>query len=111
MRELVEESLTQKLPIVGADGYAALVQQVPTIARESGLSPESVTHLLNRYGSLISDILDAIAKDSSLGEKLSSNCLIYVQKFRYAASHEGARSIEEVVAVGQESHLKHMRMV
>jgi len=98
LRGEVKKSATDKLPIVGADGYGALVQQVPLIARESGLSETTVIHLLNRYGSLISEILGLIEADSTLSQLLSPELPYIRAEIHYAASHEGARSIEDVVS-------------
>lgn len=98
LRGEVKKSTTDKLPIVGADGYGALVQQVPLIAKESGLSETTIVHLLNRYGSLISEILELITHDSTLGQLLTSNLPYIRAEIHYAVSHEGARSIEDVIA-------------
>jgi glycerol-3-phosphate dehydrogenase len=57
-----------------------------------------VTHLLNRYGSLISEILELISKDKSLAKPLTEELPYLRAEIHYAVSHEGARSIEDVVA-------------
>jgi glycerol-3-phosphate dehydrogenase len=94
----VRKSATDKLPIVGADGYTALVQQVSLIANESHLSEPTILHLLNRYGSLISEILELIGNDPTLGELLTPELPYLRAEIHYAASHEGARSVEDVIA-------------
>lgn len=94
----VRESTTDRLPIVGADGYNALVQQVPLISTETHLSESTVVHLLNRYGSLMSEILQLIAQDSSLSKPLGGGLPYLRAEIHYAVSHEGARSVEDVVA-------------
>jgi glycerol-3-phosphate dehydrogenase len=98
LNKAVRDSTTDRLPIVGADGYSALVQQVPLISAETHLSESTVTHLLNRYGSLIGEILQLILKDSSLAKPLSGGLPYLRAEIHYAVSHEGARSIEDVVA-------------
>jgi glycerol-3-phosphate dehydrogenase len=98
LRGEVKKSSTEKLPIVGADGYGALVQQVPLIARESGLSETTIVHLLNRYGSLISEILELIEREPTLAQPLASNLPYIRAEIHYAVSHEGARSVEDVIA-------------
>ena len=55
-------SITEKVPLVGADGYFALVNQTEQVGAEYGLHPYRVRHLLDRYGSLITDVL-AVAAD------------------------------------------------
>ena len=98
LRRLIPESVTEKLPIVGADGYFALVQQAERIAEESGLSVDSVIHLLNRYGSLISEVLEIIKDDPKLAKPLTKDLPYLKAEIYYAASHEGARSVDDVIS-------------
>ena len=98
LRRIIPESVTEKLPIVGADGYFALIQQAERIAEESGLSSESVIHLLNRYGSLISEVLQIIEKDPKLAKPLAKGLPYLKAEIYYAASHEGARSVDDVIS-------------
>ena len=92
------KSITEKLPLVGADGYNALLNQISLISEESKLSISTITHLLNRYGALISEILDLISTDSSLAERVIPNLPYLRAEIHYAASHEGARSVADVIA-------------
>ncbi len=98
LRKLSPESVTEKLPLIGADGYFALVQQLEQIADESGLDSQTVTHLLNRYGSLISEILDLIKADPSLAKKLDADLPYLKAEIYYAVSHEGARTVDDVIS-------------
>ena len=98
LRKLTPESVTDKLPLVGADGYFALVQQVDRIALDSGLSVETITHLLNRYGSMINEILELVKETPSLGKKLGADLPYIKAEIYYAASHEGARSVDDVIS-------------
>ena len=98
LRKLSPESVTEKLPLIGADGYFALVQQIERIADESGLDSQTVTHLLNRYGSLISEILDLIKRDPSLAQKLDADLPYIKAEIYYAVSHEGARTVDDVIS-------------
>ena len=98
LRRIIPESVTDKLPIVGADGYFALVQQAQRIAEESGLSVETINHLLNRYGSLISEILELIEDDPKLAKPLTKDLPYLKAEIYYAASHEGARSVDDVLS-------------
>ena len=98
LRRLVPDSVTNKVPIVGADGYFALAQQVDRIALESGLSADSVRHLLNRYGSLISEVLEIIEDDPKLAKPLTKDLPYLKAEIYYAASHEGARSVDDVIS-------------
>ena len=98
LRKLSPESVTEKLPLVGADGYFALVQQSERIAEESGLDLETVTHLLNRYGSMISEILALVSSQPGLAKKLHKELPYIKAEIYYAASHEGARSVDDVIS-------------
>jgi glycerol-3-phosphate dehydrogenase len=98
LRKLTQDSVTEKLPLVGADGYFALEQQKERIAQESGLDVETVVHLLNRHGSLISEILEIIEEQPKLASKLDTNLPYIKAEVLYAASHEGARSVDDVLS-------------
>ena len=98
LRRLTQESVTEKLPLVGADGYFALEQQKERIAQESGLDVATITHLLNRHGSLISEILDLITRQPKLAGRLDGDLPYIKAEIVYAASHEGARSVDDVIS-------------
>ncbi|MEK6648276.1 MAG: glycerol-3-phosphate dehydrogenase/oxidase [Actinomycetota bacterium] len=98
LHRIVPKSVTDSLPIVGADGYHALVQQIPIIAADANLSEKTVVHLLDRYGSLISEVLDLIADAPDLAKLLVQDLPYLRAEIYYAASHEGARSVEDVIA-------------
>ena len=98
LRRIIADSVTEKLPIVGADGYFALLQQAERIAEQRGLSVESVIHLLNRYGSLISEVLEVIQTDPKLAKPLTKDLPYLKAEIYYAASHEGARSVDDVIS-------------
>ncbi len=98
LRRITPESVTDKLPIVGADGYFALVQQSAQIAQESGLDETIVLHLLNRYGALISEVLKLIEDDPTLAKKLSNDLPYIRAEIYYGASHEGALSVDDVIS-------------
>ncbi len=97
LRRIVSDSVTEKLPLIGADGYFALEQQVVQIASENNLSEATVRHLLDRYGSLISEILEIVAADESMAERLIPDLPYIKAEILHAASHEGALSVEDVL--------------
>lgn len=94
----VPKSVTDNLPIVGADGYHSFVRQIPVIATDANISEKTVEHLLNRYGSLISEVLDLIVTNPELAKPLTNDLPYLRAEIHYAASHEGARSVEDVIA-------------
>ena len=97
LRRIVSDSVTEKLPLIGADGYFALQQQVLKIADDYNISEATVTHLLDRYGSLISEILEIITADPSMAQRLIPDLPYLKAEVLHAASHEGALSVEDVL--------------
>jgi glycerol-3-phosphate dehydrogenase len=98
LHRLTQKSVTEKLPLAGADGYFALEQHKARIAQESGLDLDAVIHLLNRYGSLISEILEIIAQEPSLAEKLDPELIYIKAEIVYSVTHEGARTVDDVIS-------------
>ena len=65
------ECVTDRIPLVGAEGYAALWNRRHAASpTESGLHVARIEHLLRRYGSLIDEVLELVDADPSLGEPL-----------------------------------------
>ena len=94
---LTNESITDKLPIIGADGYWALEQQVDALADQYQLKPESVVHLLNRYGADISDLLALIDDDRKLAGQISKTLPYLKAEIVYAVVAEGAMSVSDIL--------------
>ena len=97
LRRLVNESVTDKLPLIGAEGYFALVQQTSKISEKYSISEATVTHLLDRYGSLIEEILEIIDADSSMAQRLITELPYIKAEILHAVTHEGALSVEDVL--------------
>ena len=53
----IAQSITEKVPLLGADGYFALINQTEHVGALEGLHSYRVRHLLDRYGSLIDEVL------------------------------------------------------
>ncbi len=64
----VPASVTDDTPLVGAVGYHALWNRRRALAVESGLHVERIEKMLMRHGVLITEILDLVAVDPTLGE-------------------------------------------
>jgi glycerol-3-phosphate dehydrogenase len=97
LRRLVNDSVTEKLPLIGADGFFALQQQITKLAQGASLSEETISHLLNRYGSLIEEILQIIQLNPELAERVTPDLPYLKAEILHAASHEGALSVEDVL--------------
>jgi glycerol-3-phosphate dehydrogenase len=94
----VPASCTDRVPLLGAEGYPALWNQRERIGREHGLSPARVEHLLNRHGSLAGEVLRLIRERPDLREPVEGAPGYLRAEALYAASHEGARDLEAVLS-------------
>jgi glycerol-3-phosphate dehydrogenase len=94
----VAPSCTDRVPLAGADGFIALWNSRYSLARSSGLHVARIEHLLHRYGSLIGEVLELIGADPALGEPLAGADDYLRAEIVYAASHEGARHLDDVLA-------------
>jgi glycerol-3-phosphate dehydrogenase len=94
----VPESCTDRVPLIGADGYQALWNQRRTLATQTGIHPARVEHLLNRYGSMVPELLAMIQEDPALAEPLPGADDYLAVEARYAVTHEGARHVDDVLA-------------
>lgn len=93
----VADSVTEEIPLLGAEGYPAMWNARERIAERSGLHVARVEHLLNRYGSTADQLLDLIAADPTLGKPLRHADDYLRAEIVYAASHEGARHLDDVL--------------
>ena len=94
----VGPSVTAEIPLVGAEGYHAMVNRVEHVARERGLPTWRVTHLLDRYGSLVQEVLAVADGDPSLLEPLPGAEEYLRLEIVYAATHEGALHLDDLLA-------------
>ena len=94
----VEKSCTERVPLIGADGYQALWNTRARIAERTGLEINRVEHLLGRYGSAVNDLLELIDADPSLAQPLTSAPKYLKVEAHYAVSHEGALHLDDILA-------------
>ncbi|MFD8591280.1 glycerol-3-phosphate dehydrogenase/oxidase [Streptomyces sp. NPDC059637] len=88
---------TENVPLAGAEGYHALWNARARIAARAGLHVARVEHLLNRYGSATEEVLELVAADPGLGEPLTGADDYLRAEAVYAASHEGARHLDDTL--------------
>lgn len=98
LRRTPGPSVTEQIPLIGAEGYAALVNQVDQLAEHYGLPGWRIQHLLDRYGSLIHDVLAPAERDPSLLEPVEAADLYLAAEVRYGATHEGALHLDDLLA-------------
>ncbi|MCO1657385.1 glycerol-3-phosphate dehydrogenase/oxidase [Pseudonocardia humida] len=94
----VPASVTDKVPLLGAEGYDAMKNARYQLAHRYGLHVARIEHLLGRYGSLVPEVLDLVKDDPTLGEPLAGAPDYLRAEVVYAASHEGARHLDDVLA-------------
>ncbi len=90
-------SITERIPLVGAVGLEALGRRAAVVARTYGWSDQMVDHLLHRYGSLLGDLVDAIAARPDLARPLEHAPAYLRAEIAYAATHEGVVHLEDVL--------------
>ncbi|OOK83387.1 FAD binding domain protein [Mycobacterium kansasii] len=94
----VAPSITQKVSLLGADGYFALVNQVEHVGAMYGLHPYRVRHLLDRYGSLIDEVLALAADDPGLLSPIREAPGYLRVEALYAVTAEAALHLEDILA-------------
>jgi glycerol-3-phosphate dehydrogenase len=88
-------SHTRRLRLHGADGYAALTDDV---APRLGLTAAQLHHLANRHGADARSVAALIAADPTLGEPLVAGLPHLRAEAVHAARHELARTLDDVLA-------------
>ncbi|MEU1997706.1 MULTISPECIES: glycerol-3-phosphate dehydrogenase/oxidase [Nocardia] len=94
----VSPSVTAKVPLLGADGYFALVNQTVQLAETFGVHPYRIKHLLDRYGSLIEEVMAFAADKPELLQPITDAPSYLQVEAVYAAAAEGALHLDDVLA-------------
>ena len=94
----IPESTTAEIALLGAEGYQAAWNKRSKIARAFGVHKVRIEHLLNRYGVLTDELLDLIRERPELHESLPGADDYIAAEVVYAATHEGALHLEDVLA-------------
>jgi glycerol-3-phosphate dehydrogenase len=93
----VPASCTDRIPLVGAEGYAAAWNARHRLATRHGLHVARVEHLLHRNGTTATEVLELVDSDPALGQPLLGADDYLRAEIVYAASHEGARHLDDVL--------------
>lgn len=93
----VAESTTDKVPLLGADGYHALVNKADQLASRHGLHPYRIRHLLNRYGSMVHEVLTLGDRRPELLKPVPESPGYLQAEIVYACEYEGALHLEDVL--------------
>jgi glycerol-3-phosphate dehydrogenase len=93
----VPASATERLPLLGAEGFEVMWNERHRLAASSGLHVARIEHLLHRYGSCTRDLLALVAADPELGKPIPGAADYLRVEVVYAASHEGALHLDDVL--------------
>jgi glycerol-3-phosphate dehydrogenase len=93
----VPASVTDQLPLIGAEGLAAATAEAGRLAEDYGLSRDAVEHLLDRYGTLAEDVLEVTRADPSLAGPLLDGYPYLKAEVVYAVTHEAALHTGDVL--------------
>ncbi|WP_405489578.1 glycerol-3-phosphate dehydrogenase/oxidase [Nocardia sp. NBC_00511] len=94
----VPPTVTERVPLLGADGYHALMNQTPHLAEKYGIHPYRVQHLLNRYGSLIDEVLGLADGNPDLLQPITDSPGYLRVEAVYAAAAEAALHLDDILA-------------
>ncbi len=94
----IPKSVTEEVPLVGAEGYFAMVNSLERLADQWGVPRFRAEHLLNRYGSLTPDVLALADDDSSLLQPVPGAEEYLMVEMVWGAAHEGALHLDDLLA-------------
>ncbi len=93
----VPASVTDRVPLLGADGLAAVRPAAGRLAEDYGVSRGCVEHLLGRYGTLAEEVLGLTRGDPGLARPLAEGHPYLRAEVVYAVTHEDALHVEDVL--------------
>jgi glycerol-3-phosphate dehydrogenase len=93
----VPSSVTDQLPLLGADGLAGVQAGAGRLAEDYRVSRAAVEHLIDRYGTLAGEVLDLIRADPGLAQPLADGHPYLRAEVAYAVTHEDALHVEDVL--------------
>ena len=93
----VPPSTTDQLPLLGADGFRPMWTNRADLARRHGVSVGALEHLLERYGTLSTELLAMIEQEPKLGRAIAGAPEYLAAEAAYAVTAEGALHLEDVL--------------
>ncbi|WP_120004868.1 glycerol-3-phosphate dehydrogenase/oxidase [Nesterenkonia muleiensis] len=91
-------SITAALPLLGAQGYGEWVDQAEDLVLRYDWDHDRVDRLLNRYGSLLREVVELIDEDPGLGAPLERAPSYLRAEIAYAVTAEGALHLDDLMA-------------
>jgi glycerol-3-phosphate dehydrogenase len=93
----VPASVTEQLPLLGADGLAGVQAGAGRLAEDYRVPRAVVSHLIDRYGTLAGEVLDLTRADPALARPLCEGFPYLRAEVVYAVTHEDALHVEDVL--------------
>jgi glycerol-3-phosphate dehydrogenase len=93
----VPSSVTEQLPLLGADGLVGVRAGAGRLAEDCRVSRAAVEHLIDRYGTLAGEVLDLIRADPGLAQPLADGYPYLRAEVAYAVTHEDALHVDDVL--------------
>ncbi len=93
----VPASVTDQLPLLGANGLAAAAAEAERLAEDYGVPLAALEHLLDRYGTLSEEVLELVRDDPALAQPVAAGHPYLGAEVAYAVTHEGALHLEDVL--------------
>ena len=93
----IDASRTADVPLLGAVGLSGAEFRLGRHRGAAHLAPGQIHHLVARYGTLATEVLDLVAADPSLAAPLVGAERYLAGEVSYAAGHEGALHVDDVL--------------
>ena len=94
----VPPSVTENIPLVGAEGYAAMVNSLDGLSERWGIPRFRAEHLLNRFGSLTPEVLALAADAPELLEPVPGAEEYLMVEMVWSAQREAALHLDDLLA-------------
>lgn len=94
----VEPSRTESVPLVGAHDYESMWAARARLADTAGVDVTRMEHLLGRYGSAVSEVIELMKDDPALAQPLDTENRYLRAELVYAVTHEGALHLDDMLA-------------
>jgi glycerol-3-phosphate dehydrogenase len=94
----VPPSVTENIPLVGAEGYAAMVNSLDGLSDRWGIPRFRAEHLLNRFGSLTPEVLALAADAPELLKPVPGAEEYLMVEMVWAAGNEAALHLDDLLA-------------
>jgi glycerol-3-phosphate dehydrogenase len=91
-------SVTHLTPLIGAEAFADARDESRLWQERFGWSVATVDHLLGRYGSKAREIVAICEEDGTMAQSLESAPRYLRAEVVYAATHEGALHLDDVLS-------------